>query len=137
MNRLLRHLQPFVGKHLRYAVVGASADPKKYGNVVFNDFRRAGFTVYPVNPKQKTIEGQRCYPTLAAIHPPVNVAVVVVPPAVGLTILDQAKAAGVKLIWFQPGAESEAIQRKARQLGIAARADGSCLMVTRRLLGIY
>lgn len=134
LRRPLKRIHDFVSSHYRYAVVGASDNPEKYGHVVFEDLRMAGWNVYPVNPKGKTIAGARCYPTLAAIHPPVDVAVVVVPPAIGLTILEPAKRAGVKKLWFQPGAESADIRAKARTLGLQVQADGSCLMVARRLL---
>lgn len=133
----LKQVHRFISKHYRYAVVGASSNPEKYGNVVFNDFFRAGFHVYPVNPNEQSIEGQRAYPTLEAIAPPVDVAVVVVPPTVGLTILDRAKSANVTKLWFQPGAQSEEIRKRAQQLGLDIQANGSCIMVTRRTLGVY
>lgn len=130
----LKRIHDFVSSHYRYAVVGASNDPSKYGHIVLQDLRQVGWQVYPVNPKHKTISGLRCYPSLKAIHPPVDVAVFVVPPTVGLTLLDDAKAAGVKKIWFQPGAESEDIRAKAKTLGLQIQADGSCFMVARRQL---
>lgn len=131
-----KRIHPFVSKHYRYAVVGASSNPEKYGNIVFHDLRKGNYAVFPVNPKETKVDGRKCFPTLMAIAPSVDVVVVVVPPAVGLTILDQAKQAGVKKLWFQPGAESEEIRTRARALGLEIRADGACIMVARRVLGI-
>ena len=34
------------------AVVGASADPAKYGNMAVRAWQEAGWTVYPVNPRE-------------------------------------------------------------------------------------
>lgn len=132
----MKHIHPFIGKHYRYAVVGASNNPEKYGNIVFHDLLDAGFMVVPVNAHEAQVDGVRAHPSLRTIHPPIDVAVIVVPPAVGLTILDDAKAAGVQKLWFQPGAESEDIRAKAGQLGLVVQADGACVMVARRQLGV-
>ncbi len=126
----------FIDKHLRYAVVGASANRKKYGNIVFRDLLSANFLVVPIHPKETTVEGKPCFSTLTAVKNGVDVAVVVVPPAVGLSVLDDAKAAGVTKVWFQPGAESAAIRKRAAALGLDIQDDGSCVMVARRFLGI-
>ncbi len=137
MRQPPKTIHPFIAKHYRTAIVGASANPAKYGYIIFNDLRLAGFTIIPVNPKGGTLEGKKVLPTLRAIAPPADVAIVVVPPAIGLMILDDAKAAGVKKLWFQPGAESQAIRDKAKSLGLDVQADGACVMVERRTLGLY
>ena len=48
-----------------YAVVGVSANRKKFGNVVFRSMGDKQFTVYPVHPTLETVEGKRCYRTVA------------------------------------------------------------------------
>lgn len=135
-HRPLKTVHPFVSKHYRYAVVGASANPEKYGHTVFFDLRHAGFEVVPVNPKLRELDGVRAYARLQDIQLPPDVAVVVVPPAVGLTIVDEAAAAGVKKLWFQPSAESSEIREKAEKLGLQIVADGSCIMVVHRQFGL-
>jgi len=132
----LKHVHPLVGKHYRYAVVGASADPEKFGHIVFFDLKHSGFPVVPVNPKLIELGGVPAVRRLQDITPPPDVAVVVVPPAVGVKILDDAKEAGIPRLWFQPGAESEEIRRKAAELGLKALANGSCIMVARRLMDV-
>ena len=39
------------------AILGASADPAKFGNISLRVHREHGYTVYPVNPKGGEIEG--------------------------------------------------------------------------------
>ncbi len=133
-HRPLKTVHPFVSKHYRYAVVGASANPEKYGNIVFRDLRDAGFTVVPVNPRVDSVEGVPAVPRLQDVKPIPDVAVVVVPPAIGLIVVNDAHEAGIKRLWFQPGAESDEIIKAAKQWKIAIMADGSCIMVARRLL---
>ncbi len=133
-HRPLKAVHPFLSKHYRYAVVGASSNPAKYGNIVFRDLCDAGFTVVPVNPKLEELGGVKAVASLKDVVPAADVAIVVVPSEVGLGVLDDAKAAGVNKLWFQPGAESDEIIKAAKQWKIAVMADGSCIMVARRLL---
>ena len=92
----------------RFAVVGVSDNPEKYGNQIFKNLRRRGYEVYPVNPRLKEIEGVKCYPSLADIPVKVDVVDFVVPPGVTEMILKDCKKLGLDHIWLQPGAESEA-----------------------------
>ena len=54
------------------AVVGHSADPSRTSYRIAAYLRRAGYTVYPVNPTVETIDGQPCYPSLAAVPEPID-----------------------------------------------------------------
>lgn len=116
----------------RYAVVGATTDHTKYGYRVLMDLHKAGYAVVGVNPKYRDIEGVPVFSSLGQLPHKPDVVVFVLPPAIGLTILDEVAKFGIKLVWFQPGAESEEIQTKANLLGLTAQADGSCIMVARR-----
>ena len=44
-----------------FAVIGVSADRKKFGNAVFRKMRDAGLTVFPVHPTLASVEGEACY----------------------------------------------------------------------------
>lgn len=123
----------FLDRTYTYAVVGASADPAKYGHRVFRDLVSAGFSVVPVNPKKPEVRGVPAVATLADIQPHSDVAVFIVPPKVGLKVMEEAAKLGIKKLWFQPGAESAAIRQRGTELGLTLMADGSCIMVERKL----
>jgi len=91
----------------RFAVVGATDNPEKYGNRIVKNLRDRGYEVYPVNPKLEEVEGLKCYPTIANIPVEVDVVDFVVPPAATEEILKQCKELGLDRIWLQPGSESE------------------------------
>jgi predicted CoA-binding protein len=112
-----------------FAVVGASADRSKYGNKVLRSYLQAGRRVYPVNPKLNEIEGERSYPDLASLPERVHGVSIVTPPAVTETIVEQAAAAGIRHLWMQPGAESEAAIARANELGIELIHSGPCVLV--------
>ena len=92
----------------RFAVVGATANPEKYGNQIIKNLKSRGYEVYPVNPRLPEVEGIRCYPALANIPVKVDVVDFVVPPDVTEVILKECLELGLDRIWLQPGSESEA-----------------------------
>lgn len=110
------------------AVVGASSDRAKYGNIVLRNLRARGWEVFAINPKGGTIEGVPAYSALAACPRRPELAVVVTPPPVTLGILEEAAALGIRRVWLQPGAESEAVIRRAGELGVELVYD-ACIMV--------
>jgi 3-hydroxypropionyl-CoA synthetase (ADP-forming) len=60
------------------ALVGASATPGKIGNSVLDALGKQDFKgkVYPINPKQESILGIKCYPSLDAIEDKIDLVVV-------------------------------------------------------------
>ncbi len=89
------------------AIVGASRDRQKYGNIVYRNLRSRGFQVFPVNPKSEEIEGDKCYPDLPSLPEKPDGIVIIVPPVLTKSVVQKAHALGIKHIWMQPGAESE------------------------------
>ena len=64
------------------AVVGASRREGSVGRTILRNIRDAGFAgpVYAVNPNAGEIDGVRCFPSVAALPGPVDLAVLAVPP---------------------------------------------------------
>lgn len=110
------------------AVVGASRHREKFGNIVLRNLRGRGWTVYAVNPHETEIEGQPAWPTLAELPEPPGLVVVVTPPAVSLSIVEQAADLGLQRVWLQPGAEDEQVIARAGELGLRL-AHNACVMV--------
>lgn len=115
-----------------WAVVGASENRAKFGNIIYRTLRARGYTVYPVHPTLATVEGERAYPDVAALPAGVEVLDIVIPPARVPPVLDQAKAAGIERIWLQPGAESPQVLERAAALGLTVLAGGPCALVETR-----
>ncbi len=127
----------FLNPDFHYAVVGATTNTTKYGYTVLKDLADAGFSVVGINPHYSDIDGIPVYPSLEASPRRPDVAVFVLPPAAGLLLLDTAVRLKVPRVWFQPGAENDAIRQRINQLGLVGIADGSCIMVARRSLGVH
>ena len=92
----------------RFAIVGATDNPEKYGNQIFKNLRGRGYEVYPVNPRLKELEGVKFYASLDDIPVKVDVVDFVVPPEVTELTLQECKRLGLNRIWLQPGSETEA-----------------------------
>ncbi|HJV90243.1 MAG TPA: CoA-binding protein [Holophagaceae bacterium] len=112
-----------------WAVAGASSDRDKYGNKVLRCYQQHGMEVFPLNPRATEIEGLKAYPSLAALPKPVTGLSVITPPKITEQVVKEAIAAGVKHIWMQPGAESQAAVREAEAAGIEVIANGACILV--------
>jgi predicted CoA-binding protein len=121
---LLRHRGP----ETRIAVVGASNNPAKYGNIIVRNLAAKGYTVLPVNPKEKEIAGLPAYPNLASVPGPVHVVDFVTPPAVTKGVLEEASRLGLPAVFLQDGSWDDAV------LHVAATAPfktvyEACIMV--------
>lgn len=63
------------------AVIGASKDPAKLGNVILKNIISCGYKgkAYPVNLQEKKILGLKCYKNVLDIDPKIDLAVIVIP----------------------------------------------------------
>jgi predicted CoA-binding protein len=102
------------------AIVGASADRAKFSNKSILAHLRAGYKVYPVNPKEDTIEGLECYKSVLDIPGALDRVSLYVPPSVGVNMLDDIARKGCQELWVNPGAESPELIEKTRALGLNA-----------------
>jgi predicted CoA-binding protein len=101
------------------AIIGASADRRKFGNKAVRAFAAKGFRVFPINLSAGEIEGHRAYQSILDV--PVerlNRASLYVPPQVGVQLLEEIARKGVDELWVNPGAESDELFAKAEKLGI-------------------
>lgn len=116
----------------RFAVVGASRDPEKYGYKVFMSLVRAGYQAYAVNPKADEIEGHPVYRDLGSLPEPPECVVTVVPPAVTEKAVAGALELGVQAVWMQTGSESPVVIDQCAAHGVTCIHSGPCIMVAIR-----
>jgi predicted CoA-binding protein len=98
------------------AVIGASTDRAKFGNKAVRAYLLRGFTVYPVNPKEASIEGQPAFKSIAEVPVRPNLVSVYLPPPVLLKVLPDIAAKGCDELWLNPGTESDEVLALAEQL---------------------
>lgn len=100
------------------AVIGASSLPQKFGNKAVRAYLRQHWTVYPVNPNEKTIEGLAVYPSITDLPVGIDRFSLYVPPSVGITLLEAIKSKQPKEVYLNPGSESDALIARAEALGL-------------------
>lgn len=63
------------------AIVGASTNPHKPGNVIMNNLIKIGYPgeIYPISAKENEILGKRCFPKIALIEGKVEMVILVMP----------------------------------------------------------
>jgi predicted CoA-binding protein len=100
------------------AVIGASNDRQKFGNRAVRAYHEQGYTVVPINPHEAEIEGLKAYPSVLDVPGPVDMASFYVPPEVGEQVIADVARKGVTEVWLNPGAESDALIARARELSL-------------------
>ena len=98
------------------AIIGASNDRSKFGNKAVRAFRQQGYEVFPVNPKEETVEGLPAFKSIATVPVRPQMISVYLPPPVLLKVLPDIAARGCDELWLNPGTESDEVLAEAERL---------------------
>ncbi|MBF0106895.1 MAG: CoA-binding protein [Deltaproteobacteria bacterium] len=131
MSDIKQQIDTFL-KSSSFAVVGASQNRAKYGNKVLRVYMQNNLKVYPINPKEDSIEGLTCLKEISELPADTQSISVITPPAVTEKVVEAAHKKGIKNIWMQPGAESTRAINLCKEFNINCIADGSCALVVLR-----
>lgn len=107
------------------AIVGLSSDIEKPSNHVGIYLKQVGYKIIPVNPNEKKIFGEICYPDLLSVPEKVDVVDIFRKSEV-IDIVDAAIKIGAKAIWMQEGVINHAAAKKAEEAGLKVVMD-KCL----------
>lgn len=124
----MNNLQPLLNPR-SIAILGASSDFGKVNGRTLKYLLEKGYAgrIFPVNPKYQEIGGVRCYPDVAAIREPVDLAVVALPARlVSASVRELGKhGVGCAVVFSSGFAETgEAGRALEQELVAAARAAG-------------
>ena len=100
------------------AVIGASSNRRKFGNRAVRAFTQQGYTVVPINPHEREIEGLKAYGSVLDVPGPIDMASFYVPPAIGEQVIEEVARKRIAEVWLNPGAESDTLVARARALSI-------------------
>lgn len=98
------------------AVIGASNDRRKHGNKAVRAYIENEYKVFPVNPREDSVEGIKAYHTVGEIPEPVEFVSMYVPPAVGIKMLEAIAEIKPQEVWLNPGSESDDLIEAAADL---------------------
>ena len=114
------------------ALVGASNNPKKYGNKILLDLVSKGYNVVPINSKEDTIAGIKSYKNILDLKESISIINFVVPPEIGFEITKELVENNYDNFWYQPGAESKEISSYLIE-NSKNFIDDKCIMVEAKL----
>jgi predicted CoA-binding protein len=112
------------------AVLGASPKPERYAYLAMQLLKEHGHRVVPVNPAFDEVLGERCYPNIAAVPPPIDTVTIYLRAARSHPLIDEIIAAAPRRIIMNPGAENETLREKAEAGGIEV-VEGCTLVMLR------
>ncbi|HXD85140.1 MAG TPA: GNAT family N-acetyltransferase [Urbifossiella sp.] len=92
-------LAPFF-KPRGVAVIGASRQLATVGRCIFDGLLAASFTgpVYPINSQATELAGRKCYSNVRDVPDPVDLAIIAVPAAAVLGVVDDCAARGIRAL---------------------------------------
>lgn len=122
-----KEIEDFV-QSKRIALLGASRDSKKFGNIIAGELKQKGYEVFLVHPEAKELMGQTCYPSLEALKGQIDAVIICMTPVKAMSALQEAADAGLKKIWLQQGSQSPEVLAKAKELGLSP-VYGKCIMM--------
>jgi acetyltransferase len=121
------------------AVVGASATAGTVGNILIRNLIENPFggIVYPVNPNHQAVHGVLCYPHLAAIAEPVDLAVIATPAGTVPGIIKQCVKRGIPAaIILSAGFSERGAEGRKLEAEIKALAKGHLRIIGPNCLGV-
>jgi acyl-CoA synthetase (NDP forming) len=122
-------------------VVGVPRSPRP-GQLFLRALLELGYRgrIYPVNPNAQEILGLRCYPSVSSLPEVVDLAIVVVSPALAAPVVRECAEKGVKAAILFTAGFSELGTEEGRARGaelMAAVRSGRLRMVGPNCMGVY
>jgi len=105
------------------AVVGLSAKPYRASFGVTETLQSAGYHIFPVNPNETEILGEKCYARLEDIPEKIDIVDIFRRPEFVPEIVDAAIRIGARAIWMQEGVVDERAAERARRAGLFVVMD--------------
>jgi uncharacterized protein len=128
-------IQKFI-EQKKIAVVGASRQGKKFGNMAAKELVERGYEVFFIHPKAAEIDGEKTYPSLMAVKDLAETVWVSVPADKGATVLKDAAKAGFSNVWLQQGADSPDLKALGHDLGLEL-VTGKCILMYAEPVGSF
>jgi len=114
------------------AVLGASQNRSKFSNKAVRAFLEAGWTVFPIHPRESEVEGIACFVSVVSLPTVPTVISVYVPPAILLGELEMIAARGCGELWLNPGSHTSEVLDEASRLGLRVVLDCTLFRLGRR-----
>ena len=90
----------------RIAVIGVSRQANHFSRMILKELQARGYDIAIVHPVATEMAGLRCFPSIRAVDPPVEGAMVLTPPDEAHRIAGECVEAGVTRLWLYRGVKA-------------------------------
>jgi len=127
-------LKTFLRSARTIAVVGLSSNTGRPSYFVSSYMQEVGYKIFPVNPEEREVLGEKAYARLEDLPQRVDIVDVFRRPEFLSGIVDSAIRIGARMVWMQDDLRDDAAAARARQAGLLVVQDDCLYRVHRRLL---
>ncbi len=135
MSRRVSIEEKILNSSRTVAVVGLSSKPDRPSYKVASYLKKQGYNIIPVNPTEKEILGEPCYPDIASVPTSIDVVDIFRRSAEVTPIVAEAIRIGAKAVWMQEGVINEEAAKRAGEAGLMVVMD-KCMLKEHRNLRI-
>ena len=135
------HLRRILRATRTIAMVGASPNWVRPSNFAMKYLQGKGYRVIPVNPREagRTILGERVYPALSDVPPPVQMVDIFRKNQAAAQVTDEAielaDRLSIKVLWMQLHVRNDEAARRAKAAGLTVVMDRCIKIEYGRLFG--
>ncbi len=109
------------------AVVGLSSKRFRPSYGVAEYLQSAGYRIIPVNPNEREVLGEKCYPRLEDVPEKVDIVDIFRRSELVPEVVESAVRIGAKAVWMQEGVIHSRAAERARQAGLIVVMD-TCIL---------
>jgi predicted CoA-binding protein len=132
----LNEIQKFIEQQ-KIAMVGISRNPKKFGGIIFKEFKNKGFELFPVNPKADEIQDVKCFKSVADLPEDVKHLFIVTPKNETAKVAKQVVEKGFNMIWIQQKSDTQKAVETIKEAGIPLIYKKCLMMYAEPVKGIH
>ncbi len=109
------------------AVVGLSSKTERPSHGVSAYMQQQGYRIFPINPNESEVLGERSYPSLLEVKEPVEIVNVFRRSEYVPEIVEQAIQMKARMIWMQEGVSHAQAAQRAREAGLEV-VENRCIL---------
>ncbi|MBN2481071.1 MAG: CoA-binding protein [Bacteroidales bacterium] len=102
----------------KLAIAGVSRDPRKFSHIVYQDLKKRGYDVAPVNHMADNISGDQSYKSVRELPEEVKHLLILTPRKETDAVLRDAINKGITNIWVQQMSETADTIRIAKEFNV-------------------
>jgi predicted CoA-binding protein len=100
----------------KVAIVGASNKKDNFGRSIMTELSKAGYEVFPVNPRCEEVEGVACVPSVRDLPEQVKGVILAIPSTLTEEVVSECAGTPIKRVWMIKGMGRGAYSEKAHEL---------------------